>query len=895
MNIVDKTAREELEKIKDYVVYDDDSVYGLSVDFVNNKFERLGAAKLLDAGEDFDNVGPWKRRRCNLTDNGVVLSYVGDEAFSEDGYTHQTIVKDNVTYPINTEVQVMVEQPKFWYKVDILETEDIPRHLMLQYDTNVIVPGLFVVYFEITPIGNPEGEIISYVHKASSSDVPMSKVFSAFYNYLIDNKKESDDWDFRAVFNGCFVSKSYDNFPTIDEVTTGVSIYMKWAIETRPQAPVKVAPGISNRGISKANYFVSSTPKLGFSVHPAFKKGEEEFDNIYIGAYSSTYNKKLSAASIKYEFSYKNPNSASNYVFTSLELANEISYRYKNWSNQTISALSILQILFLIETKSFNINSLFPKLRIEDPTKIGETSVLKNASGWVDINDEYCVASYRGQEISNTRYPEYIEGVSEKYSFPTSNIYITNDDFTFSPDTFIDSALIDGGTLPSVSGYISRFSAPTKEKDKYLMIPLSVEGNSIEPVGDYYNHSTRLFTTSSSDKFYFCLGNNESSGFFPYSARRYNANNETFCNIRLQYLGKPASEFEYRTISVKIDMTNSDPLSSVTRVNDSKNGPINNYIIDKFFGHYPCLFKDGKEIGRLDPDDFSKFIDGTAADITSGVAGDVMIAFPRRGVKIETVGNIITVSMTDDPDNADFEYLAHTRGTVRKEKFYLGAYKGYNLSSKLRSLNSKTPTVSQTIGTFRTLAKANGTDYDQSGFYQFVFRQVMYLLKYKNLDSQTAIGRGYVDRNGGTNTKGMDFGERTGKLQMKLFGLEDFYGNVWEWIDGVVTNSTRNILTATTGFNDTGTGYADQGQGASANIGSWLSKPQGTTKTGFLAKEVTGSETTYFCDSAILYASSVAYFGGDWSNASYAGAFHLSVDYAASSSNANIAARLMYL
>ena len=130
---------------------------------------------------------------------------------------------------------------------------------------------------------------------------------------------------------------------------------------------------------------------------------------------------------------------------------------------------------------------------------------------------------------------------------------------------------------------------------------------------------------------------------------------------------------------------------------------------------------------------------------------------------------------------------------------------------------------------------------------------------------------------------------------MKLFGLEDFWGNIWEWIDGLVTNSTRDILTATANFNDTGSGYSNQGQGATADIGNYMSKPQGTTKTGFIAKEVSGSATTYFCDYAILYASRVAYFGGSWGYGSDAGAFRLYVNYSADNSSAYVAARLMYL
>jgi hypothetical protein len=356
----------------------------------------------------------------------------------------------------------------------------------------------------------------------------------------------------------------------------------------------------------------------------------------------------------------------------------------------------------------------------------------------------------------------------------------------------------------------------------------------------------------------------------------------------------------YKKMTVNIDLSNSNPSTSVTYADDAVGMEAKSSAWDEFFGHYPVLLKDGVEVGKLNPNDFSKFEDGSSADITSGNAGDVMIAFPRRGVSITTNGNTLTLSMTDDPDNPDFRYYAHERGDTRKEIFYLGAYKGYVNSSKLCSLSGKTPTASQAIGTFRTYAHARGTGYENSGFYQLIFRQVMYVLKYKNLDSQTALGQGYTGGSaavttGGTNTSGMDYGATSTTSRVKLFGLEDFWGNIWEWIDGIVTDSTRNILTATDNFNDSGDGYTNRGQGATANIGNYMSKPQGTTETGFLAKEVSGSATTYFCDCANLYASCVARFGGDGSGGSGAGAFRLSVDGAASGSGAGVAARLMYL
>lgn len=369
--------------------------------------------------------------------------------------------------------------------------------------------------------------------------------------------------------------------------------------------------------------------------------------------------------------------------------------------------------------------------------------------------------------------------------------------------------------------------------------------------------------------------------------------------------------FKVKVMTAIIDLSNSNPETCVTYADDAVEMTAGDSAWDEFFGHYPVLFKDGAEVGKLNRDNFAQFEDGNTADITSGDAGDVMIAFPRRGLSINTVGNNLTIKMTNDPNNPDFEYNAHTRGSTAKDVFYLGVYKGYVASSKLRSLKGKTITANQTIGTFRTQAHSNGTGYEQSGFYQLTFRQCMYILKYKNLNSQETVGYGYVLSShsaaiatGGTEAWGMDCEliKSTNPSYMtdqnhhvKCFGLEDFWGNILEWIDGCVTNSTRNILTGNDNFNDSGSGYTDNGRGATENIGNYMSKPQGTTKTGFVAKEVNGSETTYFCDSSYLYASRATIFGGAWNYDSGAGAFRLNVTNTASSSYGNIAARLMYL
>jgi len=392
--------------------------------------------------------------------------------------------------------------------------------------------------------------------------------------------------------------------------------------------------------------------------------------------------------------------------------------------------------------------------------------------------------------------------------------------------------------------------------------------------------------------------------FFPYTdAGGINANAVN------RISGAPvATAKTYKIYGVQIDLTNSNPETSVTYTDDAVGMTGGSSVWDTmpiFKDIKPCLFKNGAVVGYLNKNNFAQFEDGTIADITSGAAGDVMIEFPKAGLVMSTVGDIVTLKMTDNPSDPNFHYYAHTR-TVEgeKEHFYLGAYKGYVASSKLRSLSGKAPTSNQTIGTFRTQAQANGTGYENSGFFQLTFRQALYLIKYKNLNSQATVGIGYSDNvnntapldSGTLDSSGMTYGNTTdGTVRMKLFGLEDFWGNVFEWIDGVYNSANFEILTATNSFNDVSAGYTNRGIGSSANIGGVMSKPQGTTETGFVLKKADGTDTTYFCDCVVLYASSLYYFGGAYTVPEAHGAFQLVGGGSSTLIDPGVGARLMYL
>ena len=376
----------------------------------------------------------------------------------------------------------------------------------------------------------------------------------------------------------------------------------------------------------------------------------------------------------------------------------------------------------------------------------------------------------------------------------------------------------------------------------------------------------------------------------------------------VQISGTPA---DVRVYGVKIDTTNSNPETALTYTDNAVGfTPAKMGTATFDYGSWenvypfnqikPCVVKDGTVQYYLNPNDYSKKADGTTADITSGNDGDVMVEFPKVWWKFETIGNDLYVRYATKQKDSTYKCLAHQRGTTEKDKVYISAYLGTEVSSKLRSLSGKTPTASKTIGAFRTLAQANGSGYDQMAYYQLLMLQVLYIVMFKDRDSQSALGRGYVDGNsaaittGNLNTKGLFYGEATGKVQMKFCGVEDFYGNLRYWIDGCFYDSSRNMLIGNQSFNDTGSGYTNYGQGATTSLNGYINSVQGGTESGFIPKATSGSATTYYPDYGYLYASCIASFGGSWFNASNAGTFNLRLYYSAGYVTSNFGARLMF-
>lgn len=367
----------------------------------------------------------------------------------------------------------------------------------------------------------------------------------------------------------------------------------------------------------------------------------------------------------------------------------------------------------------------------------------------------------------------------------------------------------------------------------------------------------------------------------------------------------PTSQIIY---TIKIDQSNSNPLTCCTYADDAIGMTKGSDAWDTIFGYKPCIMKNGVVQGYLNPNNFTKYEDGTAAPITD-TNYDVMIEFPRMGLDISTSGKVITIKLTDAKDDSNFQYLAHKRGNVQKDYFYLGAYiasgEGDLTVSQIRSISGAMPLVECTLTNLINGAHDHGSRYEIMGFYQWAYIQALYVMKYGNLNSQAALGKGYVNGDsaqvtGATNRSGLCYGNPNSDTdRVKLFGLEDVWGNVYQQICGLYSNTNKNLLTTTDNFSANTSSSAWEysiGSGVTSNINGYMTESQGNNTGGFITKSYSGgSSTTYYSDISQFYSNSFPIVGGNWTNGDSAGIFRCNISNSLSYTSIYIGTRIMYL
>jgi hypothetical protein len=332
----------------------------------------------------------------------------------------------------------------------------------------------------------------------------------------------------------------------------------------------------------------------------------------------------------------------------------------------------------------------------------------------------------------------------------------------------------------------------------------------------------------------------------------------------------------------------------------------------------------------LDPTDSTQKAAGGAADLT-GTDGQVMVEIPKFYYKYSYAGTSHTweISLTQE---AGFTlHPAFTKNGVEVDHRYIGAYEGsmwdattsnmvsdanavtqnfYAAGDKLCSVVAQCPKTYETRAEFRAMGSERGSGWRQMDYDLVSAIQLLYLTEYADFNSQSTIGMGrtertgtwvvdsYIGRTGKSNGDGNgtnSVGGNTNNAYMTYRGIENFFGNVWKWMDGINVNNNIPYVSNNDSHwaDDTVTNYT--------NLGVTLANTADYQKTleqisrGFLPASVGGTSSTYICD--FYYQASgwrVAVLGGAATSGIVAGVFCLALHDASSFGSVAIAGRLCY-
>ena len=452
-------------------------------------------------------------------------------------------------------------------------------------------------------------------------------------------------------------------------------------------------------------------------------------------------------------------------------------------------------------------------------------------------------------------------------------------------------------------------SAPANETDGDLVV--EVKRNEFGLYKNDFYVDTAL-TANTDDIYYYKAFPMSTTGFYSTSTL-----NETV-GIKCK---------DYNLYGFKLDQNESDPASMITYLSDCDNAIYKsahmNYSTDTFdYGDWgdawfikklkPCMLKyDGTVDYELNPNDYTKKLDGTASDVANAsYGGNAMVGIPKVYWKIVDNGdNTANIYICDKKIDSDFHCWSHIDNNGNEIDYcYLSAYDGCNISSKLRSISGKVPMASQTATTEITYAKSNNTGSDIIWYTELfndrMLINLLLLLIGKSTDTQTIFGTGnnnsYVSasntgvKNTGTmNTKGLFWGNKDNVSGVKVFGIEHWYGNIWRRIGGWISDKGTQKIKMTygrsdgstsDGYNETGSGYISIGGATpSGASGGYISKML-ITDNGLIPTIARGSATTYYCDGLWFNNSQVdyAFVGGSSARASLVGALYSDLDSASS-------------
>lgn len=276
------------------------------------------------------------------------------------------------------------------------------------------------------------------------------------------------------------------------------------------------------------------------------------------------------------------------------------------------------------------------------------------------------------------------------------------------------------------------------------------------------------------------------------------------------------------------------------------------------------------------------------------------VKIPQFYYKVEKSGNIFRYYVADGPIDG---FSLHPGS-----ESYIARYEGYLVNKSggqaLCSYSNTPAKTGLTRAEFRNYAKNFASNAQLYDFAAWCAVGLLYRVEYADWGSQEKIGPGIVNDTAAHKTGETDaMVYHTGRANsgdnsaVQYRGIENPWGNVWEWVDGINFNNYAPVICTdpTKYADDTTTNYTVAGvplggSGSTKTLGISTNLPW-----AYLPREPGGSETTYIPDS--MNSSSawkVLMVGGSRGNSSAAGLFCFHAGNSSSSSGVSIGTRLQF-
>ena len=323
-----------------------------------------------------------------------------------------------------------------------------------------------------------------------------------------------------------------------------------------------------------------------------------------------------------------------------------------------------------------------------------------------------------------------------------------------------------------------------------------------------------------------------------------------------------------------------------------------------FFMPRPCMVKSNGLVDYyLNEDDYTLKENGGASDVANvDYDGNAMMEWGRNGKRIwykivpDTTGASVYVSDTQ-VDSLFHDYSFINENNVHMAHFYTPIYNGsVDSNSKMRSLSGKLLSYSLSGSAEVTAATKNGSGWYTEVYADRLLIQLLLILMSKSTQTQGVFGQGITSggettckayETGSLNKNGLFFGYSDTTHDVKVFGMENWWGLQWRRTAGLVQKGGKAYYKLTKGTADgtTSTSYNSDGTGYTEFAGTLQSaegyqKAQAFDSNVMLPSTNGGSSSTYMCDYYWINTNATTYalYGGSSGHGASCGAFYLSLN-----------------